>query len=250
MAKCYMLASISSVLKHQHSAMATAAEIMQNLIEVLGGTIDPESQITIILQSLPPSFQQFKLNFEMNKRDYTLAELLTELQSAEDLMVQAKIAMLSLAPNLLSRPHFAKDSESGLGHANERRIHAMVDQDLIKGLEKEPFSKCESCLEGKMTKRPFMSKGNRAKEVLELVHTVVCGRMSTEARSGFRYFITFIDDFSKIGYVYLMRYKSETFDKFKKFKAKVETRHDWAKAQSGTSQSVGVSGSCIGKGSN
>ncbi|XP_047978487.1 glycine-rich RNA-binding protein RZ1C-like [Salvia hispanica] len=35
----------------------------------------------------------------MNKRDYTLAELLTELQSAEDLMVQAKVAMLSLAPN-------------------------------------------------------------------------------------------------------------------------------------------------------
>ncbi|XP_047952632.1 uncharacterized protein LOC125198301 [Salvia hispanica] len=70
-----------------------------NQIEVLGGTIDPKSQITIILQSLPPSFQQFKLNFEMNKWGYTLAELLTKIQSAEDLMVQAKVAMLSLAPN-------------------------------------------------------------------------------------------------------------------------------------------------------
>ena len=49
--------------------------------------------------------------------------------------------------------------------------------------------------------------------------------MSTEARGGFQYFITFIDDFSKIGYVYLMRYNSETFDKFKEFKASVETRH-------------------------
>ena len=112
-----------------------------------------------------------------------------------------------------------------LGHANERRIHAMVDQDLIKGLEKEPFSKCESCLEGKMTKRSFRSKGNRAKEVLELIHTDVCGPMSTEARGGFRYFVTFTDDYSKIGYIYLMRYKSETFDKFKEFKAKVETQH-------------------------
>ena len=86
-----------------------------------------------------------------------------------------------------------------LGHANEGKIHAMVDQDLIKDLEKEPFSKCESCLEGKMTKRLFRSKGNRAKEVLELVHTDVCGPMSTEARGGFRYFVTFIDDYSKIG---------------------------------------------------
>ena len=36
MAKCYMLASMSSVLKHQHSAMATAAEIMQNLANLFG----------------------------------------------------------------------------------------------------------------------------------------------------------------------------------------------------------------------
>ena len=53
-------------------------------------------------------------------------------------------------------------------------------------------------------------KGNRAKEVLELVHTDVCGPMSTEARGGFRYFITFIDDYSKVGYVYLMRFKCES----------------------------------------
>ena len=48
--------------------------------------------------------------------------------------------------------------------------------------------------------------------------------MSTEARRGFRYFITFTDDYSRFGYVYLMRHKSDSFDKFKEFKAEVENQ--------------------------
>ena len=56
---------------------------------------------------------------------------------------------------------------------------------------------CESCLEGKMTMRPFKAKGYRAKEVLDSVHTDLCGPMSTSARGGYEYFITFIDDYSR-----------------------------------------------------
>ncbi len=46
--------------------------------------------------------------------------------------------------------------------------------------------------------------------------------MSTHARGGYLYFVTFIDDYSRIGYVYLMKYKSETFEKFKELRAEVE----------------------------
>ena len=81
---------------------------------------------------------------------------------------------------------------------------------------------CESCLEGKMTKRPFSAKGNRATQCLELVHTDVCGPMNIQARGGYEYFVTFTDDFSRFGYVYLMRRKSETFEKFKEYQAMVE----------------------------
>ena len=45
----------------------------------------------------------------------------------------------------------------------------------------------------KMTMRPFKAKGYRAKEVLELVHTDLCGPISTTARGGYEYFITFIN---------------------------------------------------------
>ena len=66
-----------------------------------------------------------------------------------------------------------------------------------------------------MTKRPFSAKGYRAKELLELVHSDLCGPMNVQARGGFEYFITFIDDYSRYGYIYLMRRKSECFEKFK-----------------------------------
>jgi hypothetical protein len=68
---------------------------------------------------------------------------------------------------------------------------------------------------GKITKPPFTGFPKRATDLLELVHGDVCGPMSTTARGIFQYFITFIDDFSRYGYVYLMKHKSETFEKFK-----------------------------------
>ena len=88
----------------------------------------------------------------------------------------------------------------------------------------ENFSTCEFCLEGKITKRPFKTKGYRAKEALELVHSDLCGPMSIQARGGFEYFVSFIDDYSRYGYIYLMCRKFECFDKFKEYKADAEKR--------------------------
>ncbi|KAK8574664.1 hypothetical protein V6N12_062353 [Hibiscus sabdariffa] len=45
------------------------------------------------------------------------------------------------------------------------------------------------------------------------------------ARGGYQYFITFTDDFSRYGYVYLMRHKSEALEKFKEFKNEVQNKH-------------------------
>ncbi|KAM1457288.1 hypothetical protein ACFX2I_034476 [Malus domestica] len=46
--------------------------------------------------------------------------------------------------------------------------------------------------------------------------------MSTMSRGGFSYYITFTDDHSLFGYVYLIKYKSESFERFKEFKNEVE----------------------------
>ena len=75
-----------------------------------------------------------------------------------------------------------------------------------------------------MTKSPFTHKGERAKEILGLIHTDVCGPFSTSARGGYLYFIIFTDDFSRYGFVYLMRHISESFEKFKEFKNELQNQ--------------------------
>src|SRR6266496_6162853 len=62
----------------------------------------------------------------------------------------------------------------------------------------------------------------RATNLLEIMHTDVCGPMSVEARGRYRYFLNFTDDLSRYGYIYLMKHKSETFEKFKEFQSEVE----------------------------
>ena len=111
-----------------------------------------------------------------------------------------------------------------LGHINSNRIQRLIKDGLLKPMDFNEFPVCESCLEGKMTKRPFNAKGRRAQDLLELVHYDVYGPMSTQAKGGYEYFITFIDDYSIYGYVYLMKWKFKAFEKFKEFKAEVENQ--------------------------
>lgn len=82
----------------------------------------------------------------------------------------------------------------------------------MSSFEVKELPVCKSCLEDKMSKRPFNAKGNRAKEALELIYYDVCGSMSATTRVGFKYFIIFIDDYSRYICVYLMLLKYEAFD--------------------------------------
>jgi len=82
----------------------------------------------------------------------------------------------------------------------------------------------ESCLLEKMAKSPFVGQSGRASELSGLIHTDECGLFFVMARAGYHYFITFTDNLSRYGYVYLMKYKSKCFEKFKEFKVGVENQ--------------------------
>ncbi|TYJ99758.1 gag/pol protein [Cucumis melo var. makuwa] len=62
----------------------------------------------------------------------------------------------------------------------------------------------------------------KVKEPLELIHSDLCSPMNVKARWGFEYFISFIDDYSRYGYLYLMEHKSEVLEKFKEYNAEVD----------------------------
>lgn len=57
---------------------------------------------------------------------------------------------------------------------------------------------------------------------MELIHSDICGPITPTSNGGKRYFITFIDDFSRKTWVYLLQEKSEALSVFKQFKALAE----------------------------
>ena len=63
---------------------------------------------------------------------------------------------------------------------------------------------------------------SKPKNGLELIHSDVCRLSNVQVRGGYEYFITFIDVYSRYGYMYLMQRKYDTFDKFKEFRAEGE----------------------------
>ncbi|KAL0463011.1 UNVERIFIED_CONTAM: hypothetical protein Slati_0188700 [Sesamum latifolium] len=111
-----------------------------------------------------------------------------------------------------------------LGHISKDRIRRLVDSKSLEIDDLDHLPTCESCLKGKMTKKPFVGQSAIANGLLDLVHTDVCGPLSVSARGGFSYFITFTNDHSRYGYVYLMRYKSEAFGRFKEYRLEVENQ--------------------------
>ena len=76
---------------------------------------------------------------------------------------------------------------------------------------------CRGCALGKYTKAAFSRSNNRAKSVLGLIHSDICGPMSTKALSGAKYFVNFIDDHSRKTWICFMKTKDEVFGQFKEF---------------------------------
>ena len=112
-----------------------------------------------------------------------------------------------------------------LGHVNGKYLADLSRKQMVTGLKlpSEPrLSFCEGCVEGKMHRLPFKSVGesHHSSRKLELVHSDVCGPMD-ESIGGKRYFVSFIDDFSRCCAVYFLKNKSEVFEKFKEFEATV-----------------------------
>ncbi|KAL0455828.1 UNVERIFIED_CONTAM: hypothetical protein Slati_0922000 [Sesamum latifolium] len=88
-----------------------------------------------------------------------------------------------------------------LGHFNFQALKILHQKKMMTNLPQIQDVKgaCEACLQGKQHKKPFPSGTSwRAKAVLELIHTDVCGPMRTPSHEQNIYFILFIDDYSRM----------------------------------------------------
>lgn len=90
--------------------------------------------------------------------------------------------------------------------------------------DKEVLANCETCAMGKQARLPFGKSESRSTELLQLIHSDVCGPMENESIGRSRYMLTFIDDYSKKVFCYFIRQKSDVFERFTEFKALVENQ--------------------------
>ncbi|CAI7751040.1 unnamed protein product [Closterium sp. NIES-53] len=109
-----------------------------------------------------------------------------------------------------------------MGHAGRQQLVECVKKGELKGVKiKEGGgqpSKCPDCMTGKLSRTSFPTSTTRASAPLELVHTDVCGPMQTPDREkGSKYFITFVDDFSRLSWVILVKTKDEVAKVFKRW---------------------------------
>ncbi|GJU92850.1 retrotransposon protein, putative, ty1-copia subclass [Tanacetum coccineum] len=111
-----------------------------------------------------------------------------------------------------------------LGHISKKRIENLQHDRLLNSIDTKSFEKCVSCLSRKMARNPYSHQVERAKDLLGLIHTDVCSPFRIVSRQGASYFVTFTDDFSRYGYVYLLKHKHEVFETFKVFQKEVENQ--------------------------
>ena len=81
---------------------------------------------------------------------------------------------------------------------------------------------CKGCAKGKNTNKTFPSSESEEKGILEIIHSDVCGLMSSSSLSGYVYYVSFIDDYSRKTWIHFMNNKYEIFSKFKEFKSLIE----------------------------
>ncbi|KAK8562296.1 hypothetical protein V6N12_010380 [Hibiscus sabdariffa] len=238
-------------------------------LEKLGFALNDELATDVILQSLPDSFNQFVMNFNMNEINKTLPQLLGMLRTAESNM--KKGGSKSVLMVRVAKEKGKKVAKSmGSGKTKPKGKEALKPKG---GVSKD--GKCFHCGKTGHWKRKcpiYLEDVKKAKAVGASVSGIYvidvhvstssswvldtgCGShictsvqglhtrrtlakgdvdlrvgngarvAALAARGGYQYFITFTDDFSRYGYIYLMRHKSEALEKFKEFKNEVQNQH-------------------------
>jgi transposase InsO family protein len=112
-----------------------------------------------------------------------------------------------------------------MGHLHHRALKILGE--IATGLPPcsvDSHEVCKGCTLGKYAKTSYPSRDDRAKGILELIHSDVCGPFSSPSLRGFRYYVIFIDDHSRKTWIFFMKNKDEVLSRFVEFKALVENQ--------------------------
>ncbi|GKA08532.1 retrotransposon protein, putative, ty1-copia subclass [Tanacetum coccineum] len=207
-------------------------------LERLGYVLPQDLTVGLILNGLTKDFAGFVINYNMHNMGKTIGKLSAMLiEYKKGLPKKAEtpqVMMIKYGKIQKSKKKSlkAKDKGKANGKGNDKQVYIpkpkgiekLQQEGLLKSTDDESFDQCVSCLSGKMTRKSFPHRPERATDLLGIIHTDVFGPLRHVSRQGASYFITFTDDYSRYGYVYLLKHKHEVFETFKVFKNEVENQ--------------------------
>jgi len=157
----------------------------------------------------------------LKNNSYILSAQTTENPSREISPITANQAQETIPQGTLIEWH------ERLGHLGFDDIKQLAKNDTdiqVQGPLTTPV--CESCQLGKQTRKPNSNPAtHRTTGPLELIHSDLAGPMATTSLGGAKYFLLFIDDYSRYTTVYTIRNKSAVIDCFRNYKAEVENQY-------------------------
>lgn len=114
-----------------------------------------------------------------------------------------------------------------LGHINYGYLQKMRNSEIgvtfkVNNDDAKRIKSCEICPLAKLTKTPFKASNSETKEILELIHSDVCGPMETQSIGEAKYMIIFMDDFSHKIFCYFLHSKDQVFNTFVTFRKEIE----------------------------
>ena len=112
-----------------------------------------------------------------------------------------------------------------LCHVNETSLRSMANENLVLGMKlpkSQEMGICEICIKGKQIQTPFKNSQRKSKELLEILHTDICGQKRTKLIGGAQYFTLFMEDLSQWFEVHFLAKKSDGFGAFKKYASHAE----------------------------
>ena len=111
-----------------------------------------------------------------------------------------------------------------LGHMSERGIRELQKRNLLAGVKSCRLDFYKYCVMGKQYRMRFKTTTHKKGGILDYVHSDIWGSAQVVSKGGARYFMSFIDDYSRKVWVYFLKNKSEAFAKFKNWKVEVENQ--------------------------
>ena len=95
----------------------------------------------------------------------------------------------------------------------------LLKKNGVAGLPTIPrkLKQCDACIQGKHSKQYFHDSHSREHRKLELIHLDLCGPMFVPSANGNKYMMTFIDGYTEMCWVYILKKKPDAFKTFKNF---------------------------------